>query len=123
MKPTRLSGRSLALVFVLALAIPAPPASAQYMYMDSNGDGIHSDADEIHPTGTTTIDFYVRTDQNRDGSPAACPVAGASFTINSYVVNLEATNGTVAWGAFVNHQPTMVVYVTGGTSATQFSQT
>jgi hypothetical protein len=122
---TRLSRRPLALVLVLvlALAFPATRATAQYMFMDSNGDGIHSDADEIHPTGSTTIDFYLRTDQNRDGTPAVCPMAGRPFTINSYVVNLEATNGSLTWGAFVNHQPTMVVYVTGGTSATQFSQT
>jgi hypothetical protein len=47
---------------------------AQYMYLDSNGDGIHTAADEVNPAGPTTIEIWLNTAVNRDGSPAVCSI-------------------------------------------------
>jgi len=87
-----------------ALFLPALPGSApcQYMYVDTDGDGEHTDADVIHPTGTTTLDLWFRTDSNRDGSAATCASGDGELSITGYEFNLRAVNGTVAWGAFTN---------------------
>lgn len=55
------------LVLTAALSVPSPTA-AQYMFLDTNGDGIHSDADVIQPMGATTVDVWIITNANRDGS-------------------------------------------------------
>ena len=90
--------RSVFLLFQLLLVIVAfaPRASAQYMYLDSNGDGIHTDADEMNPNGTpTSVDVWIRTDSNQDGTPAVCHSDAATpLTIQGYRFNLEAVGGT-----------------------------
>ena len=44
---------------------------AQYMYLDANQDGIHDSGDALEANGTpTTVDVYLITDRNRDGSGA-----------------------------------------------------
>jgi hypothetical protein len=96
----------LVLMLFLALAISAPVAHAQYMYLDTNGDGVHSGADVLAPNGSpTTVDVWLRTNANRDGSPAFCNTDAATpLTINSYVVNLSAVNGSVTYSNFINRQ-------------------
>jgi hypothetical protein len=117
-------GSRLRWFFPLALVLLLAPVhlSAQYMYLDSDGDGLHSAADQINPTGATNVNVYLRTDQNRNGTAAVCPTAGSPFTINSYGVNLRASGGTIAWGTFVNHMPTMSNN-NGGRSSTELAQT
>ena len=95
----------------------APPATAQYMYLDSNGDGIHTAADQVNPAGPTVIDIWLDTDSNRDGSPAVCYVAAAPLNINSYGIVLRVSGGTASWGTFTNHQPSMGLH--GFTSASE----
>ena len=95
----------LALTLILPLA--ATPASAQYMYLDSNGDGVHTSEDVMNANGiATTVDVWVDTDNNRDGSAAVCNSSDADLTINSYVFNLEATGGNVTYSGFINQQTT-----------------
>jgi len=103
----RRSGASFAgfLVFLSFLSVAlvlAPPASAQYLYLDSNGDGVPTAADVLAPTGTTTVDIYLSTDHNRDGSTATCVTGDGNLTINSYEFILKAQHGTVTWGTFTN---------------------
>src|SRR2546426_7594492 len=95
----------LALLLTLPLAVPA---SAQYMYLDSNGNGLPDAGDKLNANGTaTTVDVYVRTNMNRDGSAATCDADAASpLSFNSYVVNLRASGGTVTYSGFVNRQTT-----------------
>jgi hypothetical protein len=81
---------------------------AQYLYLDANGDGVHTASDALSPGAPTTIDVWIDTDSNRDGSPAVCPSGDGDLTINSYEVILRAANGTVAWGSFTNLQPDFV---------------
>ncbi|HET9252234.1 MAG TPA: putative Ig domain-containing protein [Candidatus Eisenbacteria bacterium] len=89
----------------------AVPAGAQYMYLDSNGDGVHSASDVMSPNGTpTTVDVWVRTNQNRDGSAAVCNRQDGELTINSYVVNLAVANGTASYSGFINRTPFGVAF-------------
>ncbi|HEU5312018.1 MAG TPA: Ig domain-containing protein, partial [Candidatus Eisenbacteria bacterium] len=101
------------LVFATALlgAAFATPVSAQYMFLDTNGDGLHTDADRLNPNGTPTIaTLYVITNQNRDGTEATCDQDPLTeLTINSYVMNLQAVGGLVTYTNFTNLQTTMTV--------------
>lgn len=112
--------RSFLHVFaVFLLAIPSI-ATAQYMYLDTNGDGVSTSADQIQPSGPTTLDVWLRTDQNRDGSAASCVSGDGDLTINSYEFILQATGGNVAWSDFVNHQPDFVTSLGQAESATEY---
>jgi hypothetical protein len=96
----------LRLAFAVALlGLCAAPASAQYMFLDANGDAAYdASLDRLNPNGTpTTVDVYLITNQNRDGSTAVCDADGISpLSINSYVINLEAAGGTVTYANFIN---------------------
>src|SRR6266581_4329966 len=93
-------------LIAIALLVSVTPATAQYMYLDSNGDGVHTSADQVNPSGPTVIDIWLDTDSNRDGSPAVCSTdSQAPLNINSYGVALKAAGGTVTWGTFTNRQP------------------
>jgi hypothetical protein len=84
----------------------AGPAFAQYVYLDTNGDGVHSSGDLLQPNGTpTTINAYINTNHNRDGSLATCDTGDGDLGFwNSYAVNLKAAGGTVTFSNFVNQQ-------------------
>src|SRR5687767_7412099 len=98
----------------LLLLTFAAPASAQYMYMDTNGDGVSTTADRMNANGTATIaDVWVNTNHNRDGSLAVCNTADGDLgTWNSYVVNLHAEGGTVAYSGMTNQQPSFTIVST-----------
>jgi hypothetical protein len=93
---------------VVALAIGVP-ASAQYMYLDVNGDGLCNPAggpSDVLTTGTTTVDVYIKTNLNADGSPAVCSPPrgnGEAMTINSYTFILSAPTGGVTYGAWTDN--------------------
>src|SRR5262245_65640144 len=89
---------------VAALALLASPAAAQYMYLDSNGNGVHDSGDKLATNGTaTTVDVWIVTNHNRDGSVADCDIQpGDPLSINSYVVNLQAASGLVSYSGFIN---------------------
>ncbi|HTK70456.1 MAG TPA: putative Ig domain-containing protein [Candidatus Eisenbacteria bacterium] len=95
---------AIALLLVAALVAVASPAAAQYMYLDANGNGLHDPGDRLAANGSpTTVNVWVVTDHNRDGSPVVCPQdAGAAMDIISYVVNLQASLGTVSYSGFSN---------------------
>ena len=85
---------------LLLLLLVAAPASAQYMFLDTNGDGAHTSADVL-VAGANTVNVYLNTNHNRDGSVAVCDDDGTSpLNINSYVINLSGTN--VTYSAFTN---------------------
>ena len=77
------------------------------MYLDANGDGYHSVGDRVNPKGTpTTVDVYLVTNRNRDGTTATCTTADGPLSMNSYVVCLRAVGGTVAYSNFINRLTT-----------------
>lgn len=109
----------LALPVILAVFLPAS-CFAQYMYLDTNGDGVLTPADVVSPTGQTTVGVWLRTDTNRDRSAASCPTGDGDLTFNLYEFILHASNGTIRWGDFVNHQPSMALSLGDGSSATDY---
>lgn len=91
----------IVLVALVALAIGAP-ASAQYMWLDVNGDGQCTEDDVLGPS-TTSVDVWLDTDSNADGSPATCVTADGAMTINSYGFVLNAPAGGVTYGAWTDN--------------------
>ena len=98
---SRASGRAgwppLLFVVLAVCLIFAIPAQAQYMYLDTNGDGVHTRADVVHPTGTTKIAVWLITDRNRSGALTRC---AHEANLTEYTLLLGATNGAVRWGRF-----------------------
>ena len=114
-----------ALFFVVATVGFASTSNAQFMYFDSNGDGVHTAADRMNANGVaTTVDVWLRTITNGNGSAATCVTADGALTINSYVVTLQATGGTVSYTGFVNQQTLFASAIVPGTplaNTTEFS--
>src|SRR5688572_27281338 len=111
--------RCLAVALLLVAALPSSPR-AQYLYLDTDGDGVRTSADVVHPAAATTVDVYLRTDSNRDGTPASCSTGDGSLTLRGYEVVLHASNGTVSWGAFTNHLTTMTLTDGPSSSASDY---
>src|SRR5258705_61366 len=94
--------RFTASVFVLLLSFTSP-AFAQYMFLDTNGDGANDASDRVNPIGPTTIDIWVDTSTNRDGSPATCDADGTTrLTIYQWEVVLRAAGGALQCGPLRN---------------------
>src|SRR5881396_2198537 len=101
----------MALLTVVAVAGLAQTASAQYMYLDSNANGVHDTGDKLNANGTpTTVDVWVQTNTNRNGSTATCDTGTEPLTINQYQVNLLAVNGTVTYSGFINQQSATMTF-------------
>ncbi len=96
----RTSATHWAAGIVIALLLSFGEARAQYMYIDVNGDGVHTAADLLSNT-TPSIDIWLRTNFNRDGSAAVCVQSEAQLTLNSYAVLLHAS-GPITWGAWTD---------------------
>jgi len=97
-----LLSRIVHLSLSLVLFLSACNSSAQYMYLDTNGDGIHSAADQLLPSATTEVDIYLKTNTNRS-SPATC-VTEQPFSLNSYsfILRADCDSAQVIFGRFVN---------------------
>src|SRR5688500_11039297 len=86
----------------LTCVMVAAPGYAQYMFLDTNGDSLNTPADVMNANGTATVaHVYLVTNRDRDGSAALCNESiETPLTINSYVVNLLASGGTVSYTGF-----------------------
>jgi flagellar hook capping protein FlgD/putative Ig domain-containing protein len=102
-------------LFAAVLTIPfAVPATAQYMYLDANANGVHDSGDRLNANGTaTTVDLFVQTNTNRDGSTAVCDTGPEPLTINQYQINLLAVGGTVTYSNFINQQAATMTFAFG----------
>lgn len=77
---------------VTTVAAAPRGALAQYFYLDVDGDGVGSWFREWAPnTDTTTVDVYVVTDKNLDGSPVICGSGGGSLDLWTYSLHLLGT--------------------------------
>jgi PKD repeat protein len=78
------------------------------MFLDLDGDGVYTGNDRMPPPGdAATIDLYVVTNQNRDGSPVTCS-DGTTPGISSYSVNLYALDAAVSFSNVTNQMPGMI---------------
>lgn len=91
--------RSLLLALVLVIPLPG---LAQTIYLDVNGDGIADAADVLSPSAHS-VDIWLVTDRNGDGSVAVCPDEEPQrYTLFSYSILLRAWgDGAVAYGAWI----------------------
>ncbi|HYJ34094.1 MAG TPA: putative Ig domain-containing protein [Candidatus Binatia bacterium] len=105
----------LAALAVLA-CFGATPALAQYMYMDTNGDGVWSTADVLNPNGTpTSVDVYLNTTHNRDGSVATCDSQDGNLAIwNSFATHISVPGGTVTFSNYTNQQAAFTINCSNG---------
>jgi flagellar hook capping protein FlgD len=87
---------------IVALLLLVATASAQYLYLDTNGNGVSDGCDRISESGPTTIDIWLDTSRNRDGSPATCSFGAGTLRMNHYEVVLQAVGGTLTWGPMTN---------------------
>jgi len=87
------------------------------MYLDSNGDGVHTAADKLHPVKSTVVDIWFDTAHNRDGSATSCHSDPTiPLDLFSYVVNLKATGGTVAYSSYTNRMARLTLLASPPTS-------
>ena len=100
----------LASLFLTSLLGFAAIGQAQYIYIDTNGDGVHSSADQLN-AGTTSLDLWLNTNHDRDGSLQSCnshngaPPSAAPLDLFSYTIVLQSAGGTVSWGTFTPADP------------------
>ncbi len=104
-----------ALVLAAALSClgGASPARAQYIFLDTNHDGV-CDARDVLSSAVTSVDVYVDTDRNADGSAPTCQQEAVPFDIFSYEFTLRAWgDGTVTYGNWVQG-PAMAQFTVAG---------
>jgi len=84
-------------------------ASAQYIFLDANGDGANSSEDCLKHDAPTTVDVWLVTNSNRDGSAVRGLASKVPMSVFSYEFVLRAEGGEVEWGEYENLQRTMTV--------------
>jgi len=89
------------LVVGVFAVLSATPVHAQYMYLDSNGNGVHDVGDRLR-TCPTTVDIWLNTTQNRNGTAATCAFGTGDLDLGHYEFVLQAVGGTVTYGAMTN---------------------
>src|SRR5262245_50048314 len=99
---------TLAVSICLVIGSSGGRARAQYIYIDANGDEASTAADQLASKGNTTVDVWIRTDRNKDGSTASyAPDPTEPLSMFSYEIVLHVTKGTVKWGEYQNLMPSM----------------
>jgi hypothetical protein len=111
--------RSIGIALFLTALLAAPLAHAQYMYLDANGDGVHTAADVLPTSGAASVDVWLYSDHDRDGTGATCSTGNEPLDIFSYEFALRAVDGRVAFSNFVNHAALPTTLFAGG-STTEF---
>lgn len=100
--------RCLLFLAVAAGLMVGAPAYSQYYFLDVNGDGQNSKTNPLLPDDVlnstkTSMDVYVITDKNRDGSTAVCSSA-EPFTINQYEFVLHTSgSGNVNFNTWTDN--------------------
>ena len=96
---------TVAFIFCSALSsIALPRATAQYLFLDVDGDSTNTVNDTLDSLGVAkSVDVWLVTDRNANGSAASCASGSDSLTINSYEFILRAVGGTVSFGSLTNH--------------------
>jgi len=112
----------LTALLCLAGAFSSSDTSAQYMYLDTDGDSASTTADLLDPVYPTTVNIWLVTNQNRDGSTALCAVGGGALTINSYEFIVKSDSGAVSWGSFENRMSAFTYHFQGASSPTELHE-
>jgi len=90
------------LLLGVAAAVASAPASAQYIYIDANNDGVCTGAEAVSDQ-TTSIDIWLDTDSNQDGSTATCAIDPPTpLNMLSYEFIIHS-RGNVTYGPWTNN--------------------
>lgn len=93
---------SLLLLGVLAALAIGAPAYSQFIYMDVNGSGTCTSADAL-TSSITSVDVWLNTDHNANGSTATCSAPAKPLDIFSYAVIIhQSGSGTVTFNSWTN---------------------
>jgi len=92
---------SLLLAAVVALVAFAAPAHSQYMFLDTDNDG-DCDPNDVLTPSSTSVDVWLQTNTNADGSPATCNTSGNLLDLSSYEFFLRST-GSVTYGTWADN--------------------
>ena len=76
------------------VSIVAVPLQAQYLFIDANHDGVCDFLDIPKVSTLDSLDVWIDTSRNADGSPAACST-GEALTIASYELLFRTDVNTV----------------------------
>ncbi|HEY7728378.1 MAG TPA: hypothetical protein VID50_07970 [Candidatus Eisenbacteria bacterium] len=93
------------LLLVVSAMLTAAPALAQYVYLDTNpgADGV-CNASDVLTSSVTSVDVWMDTNHNADGTPVACPDGVNMLDIFGYEIILHTTgSGSVTFGTFTNN--------------------
>jgi hypothetical protein len=90
-------------VLVTLFSMDVTPLQAQYLFLDTNRDGECSSSDFLYLATPDTVDVWIDTSKNQDGSPASCGT-GETLTISSYEVILQSDAGTTLT-SWLNSRP------------------
>jgi hypothetical protein len=96
------------------------PGYTQYLYLDANGNGIHDSGDRLNASDSTTLEVWIDTAHNRDGSASVCPTSDGAMTLSGYEFILHAVGGTISWGAFTNLRPEMGLIFDSASDSTDY---
>ncbi len=104
---------ALVLMTALSCLAGARPARAQYIFLDTNHDGVCDSRDVLSPA-VTSVDVYLDTDRNPDGSSPTCTQEAEPFDIFSYEFTLRAWgDGRVTYGDWIQG-PAMAQFTVAG---------
>lgn len=99
---------AFAALLTLAALAGGSHAEAQYFYLDADGDGANNGAEWAPSCDTTTVDVYVVTDRNQDGSPAACGSAEGLPDLYYYSLHLLGPESPFTVESLENQIPGMI---------------
>ena len=119
----RYNAHLLVLVVAVSLILfAACTADAQYLWLDTNGDGLNwwrefqmgnTVPGDCLNEKVTSIDVYLATDLNPDGTPATC-MSGGTFTINSYQATFRFSSGTLVFNGWTDAMGFNTPFITAG---------
>ncbi|HSQ60243.1 MAG TPA: PKD domain-containing protein [Acidobacteriota bacterium] len=92
-------------VAALLATIRPLPADAQYLFLDADGDSLNNHGYEYSNADTATIDVYIVTDRNPDGSPAVCESGDGTLDLWGYTVSLATLLGPFTLVSVENPYP------------------
>ena len=121
----RYNALALILVVPLVQLLAAPIAGAQTLYLDTNGDGLnwelefqngrYAPADCVNEQ-TTSIDVYLVTNRNPDGTELPCISSTEPRTVNFYEFILRWVRGQITVNGWTDNMGFGTPFITKGDS-------
>ena len=101
--------RSLPRLFLLLMvySMNVTPANAQHIFLDLNDDEACTASDVLAFNQIDTVDVWIDTSKNQDGSPTVCPT-GEDLTIAAYELILRTSVGTTIL-SWTNSRPEFTI--------------